>query len=465
MQVEKDWARIVTQVKANITNQHLFTAEDKIIIAVSAGVDSQVLLAVMAQIHPRTKIIVVHIDHQLRPESSMEADFVAKQAKKYGVKYIGIKWMHVLHPVNGIEAAAREFRYTQLAQIAKKFTASKILTAHHANDLTETFMMKLIRGGRWQQLSGIKWQRHINADLMLVRPMLNIRKERLIVGAKATQIKWYEDASNADDEYLRNRIRHYFVPKMLHENQHAIEHVNQYATQINQLENMVQIQVEIYLRQVKVSNDWRQIPNEWLGETLKAYLKQEIPTIGIKDSQITQIINLFNNPNRASGYVELTQDWWCFKDYHNLFVTNKNISKLKSERAKKDSMVTLNEWHLLPNGGKFIVKQKGNLGHDLSLGEIIPLELTEAKLPLQLRMRQVGDEIKLKNGHQKIKKMMIDAKIPIKNRNLVPILVNNDDEIMWVVGYKHAWVDAEAINYEILYIPKNKQENLLNDDE
>lgn len=465
MQVDKKLAKIITQVRLNIKTQQLFSAEDKIIIAASAGVDSQVLLATMFQLHPLDKIIVVHIDHQLRPESRMEADFVKQQAQKYGIKYVGIKWPVDLHPVNGTEAAAREFRYAQLVMVAKKFNVSKILTAHHANDLTETFIMKLIRGGRWQQLSGIKWQRNIEANIIVARPLLNISKEVLIQSAKSNKIKWYEDASNHHDEYLRNRVRHYLVPKMVKENTQAIEHINQYAMQIDKLESMVQTQTRIYLQQVSETRDWQQIPSAWRIETLKAYLKQEIPTLGIKDSQIEQIISLFNNKNRASGYIELAEGWVCIKEYKNLFVINKNNSKLKSKRIEKDCMITLNEWHLLPNGGKFIVKQKGKLWHNLSLGETIPLMLTETKLPLQLRVRQVGDEIKLKKGHQKIKQLMMNAKIPIKYRNQIPVLVNNDNEVLWVIGYKHAWVDPKKVNYEIFYIPGNKQENLLDDDE
>nr|WP_284706011.1 tRNA lysidine(34) synthetase TilS [Periweissella ghanensis] len=104
--------------------------------------------------------------------------------------------------------------------------------------------------------------------------------------------------------------------------------------------------------------------------------------------------------------------------------------------------------------------------HNLKIsGIIIPLHLEADDWPLRVRYRQSGDQLALKVGHQKLKRLLMDAKVPITQRSTVPLLVNAHDELLWVVDYKARWTNPTQVNYEVTYIPNNKQEILLDDNE
>ncbi|CAH0418300.1 tRNA lysidine(34) synthetase TilS [Periweissella ghanensis] len=456
---------IVSQIANNIQTHQLFKVTETLVVAASAGVDSQVLLATLAQLHPSEQVIVVHINHDMRPTAASEAKFVAQQAAQYNFKYEELVWPQSQHPLSGIEAAGRQVRYQYLAAIATKYQATKILTAHHANDLAETFLMKLFRGGRWEQLAGIKWLRPLNGTTDLVRPMLNIPKARLIAYAQQKGLPWCEDESNQDLTYTRNRIRHIILPEILTENPDALNQINQYAAQIKQVETMVAEQVTIYLATIAAQNSWQAIPRTWFQATLKAYLADHLPNVGIKQAQLQQMEKLYFNVKRPHGQVRINQTLVIVKDYHQLAIRNINE---QSQPVKQPlaQVITLNKWYLLPNGGKFIVKPNGMDQHNLKIsGIIIPLHLEADDWPLRVRYRQSGDQLALKVGHQKLKRLLMDAKVPITQRSTVPLLVNAHDELLWVVDYKARWTNPTQVNYEVTYIPNNKQEILLDDNE
>ncbi|CAH0416515.1 tRNA(Ile)-lysidine synthase [Periweissella fabaria] len=454
--MKRQLIKLMQQVKNNITKQQLFLPTETLVVAASAGVDSQVLLASLAQLHAAPKIIVAHINHDMRAQAATEATFVAQQAKQYGFKYEELIWPQTQHPKHGIEAAGREVRYRFLAQIAAKYHASKILTAHHANDVAETFLMKLMRGGRWEQLGSIQWTRAFNAQTDIVRPLLNIPKKDLIAYAHQNNLQWYEDASNQDLNYTRNRIRHTLLPQMITENPQAVSQLNQYARQITHVDEMVTEQVELYLKTVQQTQYWDKIPKSWFQATLKAYLAVEVPNVSIKENQLHQIENLYFNVTRPNGKVVLNKEYELVKTYQKIALIRRQ-TKVIHRRNSLDNVITLNKWYLLPNGGKFIVKQKVTNPHNLNNSAIIiPIHLEDDAWPLRLRYRKDGDAIGLKNGHQKVARVLIDAKVPFEERDAIPLLTDAHNQVLWVVDYKANWVRPDQVNYEVIYIPDTK---------
>lgn len=443
--------KLLQKIKSNVRKYNLFLPNENIVIAASAGVDSQNLLNFISKIHPINQVLVVHVNHDLRKSAMVEADFVKEVSQKYGFKYKQFIWENKNHPKNGVELAAREYRYLVLNQMAKEFKATKILTAHHANDLTETFLMKMIRGGRWQQLSGIEWKRHLNQEVDVIRPLLNIKKQTLIDYAKVNNINWYEDESNQDLKFTRNRIRNVLIPNLIKENPQVIEHINNYAHELSDLKKLVNQQASEYLTLAIQNQNWNLVPKMWFEETIKLYLQKEVPMLSVKQKQLLQIQQLFKNKQKPNGKIVLNNEWIIIKKYQNLILVKNNQDKQISSIKNKEYVITLYKWYLLNNGGKFIVKPKKDLENNLSKGMIIPLVLEPKQLPLHIRTRKIGDVIKLKNGHQKIKKIMIDAKIPIDKRDNVPLLVDNCGQVLWIVGYKHAWFESKAVNYEVVY--------------
>lgn len=167
----------------------------KYILAVSGGVDSVVLLDMMAR-SAEHELIVAHFDHGIRKHSAADARFVQGLAKKYNLPF---ETQRVELGGKASENEARNARYAFLYELAKKYSA-KIVTAHHEDDVIETIVINILRGTGWRGLAVL------NSD-KVARPLLAKRKQELYQYALYNQLEWVEDETNASNVYLRNRIR------------------------------------------------------------------------------------------------------------------------------------------------------------------------------------------------------------------------------------------------------------------
>lgn len=185
-------------------NNNLVSKDYKYVVAVSGGVDSVALLNMLYK-ENFLKIVVVHVNHGIRPNSYKDEVLVSGLAKKYNYNYEHIELK--LGPTAN-EAIARRERYNYLHQIKQKYNASAILTAHHRDDVIETCFINIIRGTGRSGVSSLK----SNKDV--VRPLLNVSKLEIINYAKENNLKWQEDSTNNDTTILRNKLRHTVIPKM-----------------------------------------------------------------------------------------------------------------------------------------------------------------------------------------------------------------------------------------------------------
>lgn len=179
------------------------------VVAVSGGVDSMVLLDVLAmdprRAAGRLQLIVAHYDHGIRPDSGLDRKLVAQAAKRYGLRFVYDEG-HL--GAGASEATARKARYGFLNTLRQAAGADAIVTAHHQDDVLETALINLMRGTHRRGLSSLV----STADV--VRPLLSVPKQELYAYASENGITWREDSTNADTRYLRNRIRHDIVPRM-----------------------------------------------------------------------------------------------------------------------------------------------------------------------------------------------------------------------------------------------------------
>jgi tRNA(Ile)-lysidine synthase len=208
------------QINQTIQARGLLRRSQKILVAVSGGVDSMVLLHVLhalAKKH-RWKITVAHLNHQLRGRSS-DADerLVARAAKAFRVPVVRAR-VDVRKLARAgklsIEMAARKARHEFLAQTAARLKISHIAMAHHADDQVELFFLRLFRGAGSEGLAGMKWSgaSPANANIQLVRPLLEQSKDALRDYATAERIQFREDASNEWLDIQRNLIRRELLP-------------------------------------------------------------------------------------------------------------------------------------------------------------------------------------------------------------------------------------------------------------
>ena len=166
----------------------------KLIVAVSGGIDSVVLLDKLAR-SGRYQLIVAHFDHGMRQDSAADARFVAGLAKRHNLKFESRR--EELGKAN--EELARSRRYQFLFEIADEHGA-RLTTAHHLDDLVETVAINLTRGTRWRGLAGM-------SDARIWRPFLNRTKSELKEYATKHRLEWVEDETNLTDLYQRNRLR------------------------------------------------------------------------------------------------------------------------------------------------------------------------------------------------------------------------------------------------------------------
>ncbi|KAJ2230621.1 hypothetical protein IWW45_005725, partial [Coemansia sp. RSA 485] len=212
-------------------------------LAVSGGADSMALSYLVSQIGCARNCVAITVDHGFRPESAREADQVAEYMQKLGIRHETkvLEWADssssssnandgptnyktsAMPPVQRLEEIARQRRYTEIADVCQRYGISAVLTGHHASDQAETFLLRFMRMSGISGLAGMSEQTMLPFALQnavnnardkqhervpsLVRPLLSVKKEELYDVCKAQGIRWYEDASNADNRFRRNQLR------------------------------------------------------------------------------------------------------------------------------------------------------------------------------------------------------------------------------------------------------------------
>ncbi len=178
---------------------------ESLLIGVSGGVDSVALLH--ALVATGRKPVVLHFDHGWRADSGADAVWVKKMAAQFGVKFIGRK---MRSPAKKREADARAARYAFFAQVSRGLKIPHLVLAHHADDQVETFLLQLLRGsgaaGRGMDAVSRR------EGLILHRPWLGVWKREIMAYARKHKLIWREDATNADTQHRRNKIRRRVLP-------------------------------------------------------------------------------------------------------------------------------------------------------------------------------------------------------------------------------------------------------------
>jgi len=195
------------QVERTIRRHAMLAGGETVLVAVSGGADSVALLYFLADLAEawRLRLHVLHVDHQLRPDSPADADFVRALGARLGVS---VDVVTVTVDSRGsLEAAARESRYAALEAGAARVGAHRIALGHTADDQAETVLMRLLEGAGVRGLAGIPPVRG-----RIIRPLIELHRAALEAELRRAAIPWVEDPTNRDPKFLRNRIRHELLP-------------------------------------------------------------------------------------------------------------------------------------------------------------------------------------------------------------------------------------------------------------
>ncbi|HSX34521.1 MAG TPA: tRNA lysidine(34) synthetase TilS [Candidatus Saccharimonadales bacterium] len=176
----------------------------KYVVAVSGGVDSMALLHRLVQ-EPGLELVAAHFEHGIRADSDEDRKLVQTQAERYGLPFVFARGNL---GAGASEATARTARYNFLEQVRAAQGAAAIITAHHQDDAIETALINMLRGTGPRGLAGLQ-----STDAV-VRPLLTVPKIDIQMYARAHDITWREDSTNADERYLRNYLRRRVLPKM-----------------------------------------------------------------------------------------------------------------------------------------------------------------------------------------------------------------------------------------------------------
>jgi len=302
-----------------------FPPDARYLIGVSGGRDSIALLHWLVNLGYK-KLIVCHLNHQLRGRSSdADARFVEKLAKKYNVDFeLGAANVRALARKKkmSLETAAREARYSFFSRAAKRRRCHKIFLAHHADDLVETFLLNLIRGAGLTGLGGMRdvSSRQIHGiDLTILRPLLSIWRSDIDKYVRECRLRFREDATNKNLAPTRNRIRNRIIPyleKILDRNirQNLWRTATIAAEEENWLDKEVPDLTNVDLSVPKL----RALPVALQRRAILKWLRvQNISGVGF---EVIERVRLLLDPNVRTAKVNLPQDRHARRRAKTIFI-------------------------------------------------------------------------------------------------------------------------------------------------
>ncbi|MGQ9465669.1 MAG: tRNA lysidine(34) synthetase TilS [bacterium] len=444
-EIEKE---ILTAVKKTIEAHNMLKSVKTAIIGFSTGPDSVCMLDTLKTLcGAKIKIYLVYVNHQLRQENILKKEEALTRfyARKYKCAYKIIK-VKVLRTGKGIEAEARKKRYDALTDFAKKVSAQRIFLGHNLDDLVETFFMNLIRGSGSLGLQAMPAVR-----LPFVRPLINIRKSEILDYLKKRGLKFSRDISNLNLNIRRNYIRKRVIPLLLNLNPQLYEVVKREIDILhNDAEFMDNFVEEAFRRTVKKSAHGFTIDLSRILYYNKAIINRVILKIlkllkgdltGLSSKHIEEIISL--KDKQSGRRIILPQNLYAQRIFGKIFISNKFEAEVPDfyMPLKIGEPVEVGNFRLKLGFIKRYDRCRRSANCEVfDYDRIVP--------PLFLRNRRPGDVIKIKNGRKKLKEILIEAKIPVNERNGV-ILLCDQHSILWAVGVRRAdqaYVDEETKN-------------------
>lgn len=420
----------------------------QIVIATSGGPDSMCLLDILLKLklEYNLEIVIAHVNHNLRSESKEEKEFVENIAHNNNCSFEVCELNNL--PKTNTEEIARIKRYEFFETVINKYNASILFTAHHADDLIETILMRLTRGSNLSGYKGFKKITNKN-NYQIIRPLIYVNKEEIINYNKTNNILYCLDKSNDSDNYTRNRFRKNILPFLYQENPKVYQKFLKFSEELDLIDtfldkNTNSILTTIYdfdkvnLRKFKELDYVLQL--SVIDYMLKNVYQDNI--ILINDTHKKLIFNLINN-KYPSKKINLPLNKVLVKNYNELKFENKDI--LKPKEYILEDYVKLNDFSYIEKIESTDI-EKSNY--------ILRLNSKEVTFPLKIRTKKQGDKILIKNMKypKKLKDIFINEKIPIDKREEFLVVTDATDAILWLPGLKKSNFDKNNNEfYDIIY--------------
>lgn len=397
----------------------------KIIICVSGGLDSMVLLNLCLLC--KMNLSVCHVNFELRKNDSYEDEifirnFCLKNNIFFFIKRIDIKYVAKQNKTS-IQVAARNVRYVWFHEILYYYNYKFIFLAHHLDDSIETFCINLLRGSGIEGLRGISF-----CNKKLIRPLLFFYKQEILNYAVKNKIQWREDVSNYQFKYLRNNIRHNMIPIFKQLSNNFYKSFKKTFTNLNECNVLVNSTVKLIKKQIttKIGFNsffyWEINIKKLLSlQPIMIYLKKIFYNYGFND--INNLFLFLNSSNNCKFFHSL--NYTITKNKKSILLIDKNFKKKIIYELQNIKEI------LSPIYMSFKIT---TLVDHKSSGFI---DFNKIKFPLYLRKYQNQDyfyPIGMKNK-KKVSKYFKDLKISFLEKNETWILCNHNQHIIWIVNF------------------------------
>ena len=301
---------LLQQFQATIERESLLPSGSNLILCVSGGSDSIALLHLCHQLSRlfRWQLHILHFHHGLREESDEEARFVQDLSQRLNLEFHLRTTRDFQSETSGLQEKARNWRRAEALKLREEIRADSILTAHHAEDQLETWLLKWLRGAHLSGLQGMS-----RSDPPFIRPLLDFRKEVLSDFLKENGFEWREDASNQDSKYMRNRVRNELLPLLRTLSREGIEsRIRDLDSQSRLLQKELESQYQNWFEKIGPVSD---LPISVI-ESESEFLQQEIlvrfitgkTRIALSYRQLEKIWTLVRNSTNPWSY-HLEGEW------------------------------------------------------------------------------------------------------------------------------------------------------------
>ena len=423
---------IHTKIIESIEKHNLFSiTNDSILIGVSGGVDSMVLLDCLQKLN--YKVSIAHCNFNLRgKESDDDEKFVGEYAQKNNITFHKASFntkQYAKEHKSSIEMAARELRYEWFESLCKEFSYSKIAIAHNQNDTIETFFINLLRSSGIKGLQGIPIQ---NGNI--VRPLLSVSRTEIETYAKDNKISFRIDSSNLTNDYVRNKIRNIILPAFSEIQESAndsfytsIGHLEQAFTVYDStIQNI--IPTIITKTEHGITIDENLLMKHDFASTI---LFEILHPFGFNSDTISQIFESFNT---QSGKQFESDSHIALHDRNKLLIQKKNIENNTFEHLINEDFPNK---ITIPLGTISISKtSKKSIQIDANKKNAY-LDFNKLSFPLKIRNWEPGDSFMPfgMKGNKKVSDFLIDEKISILEKQKILVIESNND-IVWIVGQR-----------------------------
>lgn len=414
-----------------LLKQIIVNKNDYLVVGISSGPDSMCLLDLLYKY--KYKVVCAHVNHNIRKESIEEYNFLKKYCEEKNIIFEGLE----LPKSNHSEAYYRKKRYDFYKSLGDKYNTKYILTAHHGDDLIETILMRINRGSNLKGYIGFSKVFNEKGYIM-IKPLIYYTKDEILEYNKKYGVPYFNDKTNEEDTYTRNRYRHHILPFLKSENKDIHKKFLSFSEELNDAKNYIDTKVkeamdENYKNNVIDTPKFNKLDNYIKVKELELILSN------IYGDDIDKI-----NKKHIEKIIELSlKDKNFNMNMPCNMIVKKEYNKLVIESLKKNDKykIEIKNEVILDNG--YVIK-KLNSTNDNS-NYTIKLNSKDIKLPLYVRSRIDGDKMEVKNlkGTKKIKSIFIDEKVSPSIRDTYPIVVDANDTILWIPGLKKSKFDSD----------------------